>query len=81
MDCSRHTFSFGLGYYGLLNGLLDITSVFQYVQFITRTIDTGESENLGGFKKYTGTVKPYNDFPLEFGGHIINLGIVLGIHY
>jgi long-chain fatty acid transport protein len=78
MDADRHVFSCGLGYYGLFNGVLDVTSVFQYAMFQTRRIAPYESENLGGFKSYGTT---YNDFPLEFGGHVINVGVALGIHY
>ncbi len=79
MDADRHVFSCGLGYYGLFRGLVDITSVFQYILFEDRYIPKGASENLGGFKKYGTTWN--DDFSMEISGNIINLGIVVGIHY
>ena len=81
VDSDRHTFSCGLGYYGLFNGVLDITSVFQYIHFMKRTIEPHESANLGGLKRFVSYGPTDNDFALEFGGYVINVGLVLGVHY
>lgn len=78
MDSSRHAMSFGLGYWGLFNGLIDISTVFQYIYMVPRSVAIGESENLGGQKNF---VSGRNDFPLEFKGNVINVGAVLGLHY
>jgi long-chain fatty acid transport protein len=80
-DSDRHTFSFGLGYYGLFNGLIDISSCFQYLYFTERTIHKGESRNLGGFKKYVAEGPNYNDFDLTLGGNVVNVMAIVGIHY
>jgi len=80
-DADRHTFSLGLGYYGLFDGLLDISSVFQFIYFMDRHIKPYESVNLGGLKKFVYSGPAYNDFDVEFGGHVFNVGCVLGLHY
>jgi long-chain fatty acid transport protein len=78
IDSDRHTFSFGVGYYGLFDGVLDITTCFQYLYFLPRYIAPYESVNLGGLKNYASAS---NDFPLTFKGNVMNLGIAFGIHY
>jgi long-chain fatty acid transport protein len=82
VDSDRHTFSLGAGYYGLFDGVLDITSVFQFLYFEPRYIRPYESVNLGGLKNYVPTGEPaYNDFPLTFKGNVINVGFAFAIHY
>lgn len=78
MDSDRHAFSFGLGYRGLLNGLLDLSTVVQYIHFTERHIAPYESIDLGGMKNYESKA---NDFPLDFKGHVLNLGFLIGIHF
>jgi len=81
LDSDRHTISCGVGYYGLFDGVLDITTCFQYLYFKPRTIAPYESVNLGGLKNYVASGPTYNDFPLTLKGDVINVGIALGIHY
>ena len=80
-DSDRHTFSFGLGYYGLFNGVIDLSSVFQYIYFTERQIKAYENVNLGGLKKFVYSGPAYNDFDIEFGGSVYNVGLVVGVHY
>jgi len=81
VDSDRHTFSFGAGYYGLFDGVLDISGVFQFLYFEPRYIRPYESMNLGGLKNYVSSGPAYNDFPLTFKGNVINVGFAVGIHY
>jgi len=79
-DSDRHTMSFGAGYYGLFDGLLDVSGMFQFIYFTERHIRPYESVNLGGFKKYVEG-PAYNDFDLWLKGNVINLAFIFGLHY
>jgi len=81
MDSNRHVFSFGLAYRGLFDGTLDISTVFQFFLRQTRTIEPGASINLFGTRDYVVDGPAYNDFPVEYGGYMINTGAILSYHY
>lgn len=81
VDSDKHVFSLGAGYYGLFNGVLDISGVFQFLYFEPRHILPYESVNLGGLKNYVSSGPVYNDFPLGFKGNVINVGFAIGINY
>jgi long-chain fatty acid transport protein len=81
MDADKHVFSVGLGYRGLFNGTLDISCVFQYFLVPMRRIETNTSINLEGLKKFVPSGTVLNDFPSEFGGYALNVGVLLGIHF
>ncbi len=81
--------SAGLGLAGILDGMLDVTTHFQYAFIVPRHIGLGESELAGGSRNIgipdangvsSGNFGPNDTFAFETGGHIMNVGVLFTIH-
>ncbi len=89
----RLVYSGAIGYYGLMDGMIDIAGHLQWITIETRHIAVGESRNLGGSISLPAITLgedtsgepsypfyPNDTFAMDFGGRIINWGLTLTIH-
>ena len=90
----RFVYSGAIGYYGMLDGMIDLAAHLQWIAIETRHIAQGESRNLGGSISLPAITLgenpdegqpshpffPNDTFAMDFGGRIINWGLTLTIH-
>ena len=82
---TRYTFTTGAKYFGFFDGMLDIGASLLCFVSSNRSIEQGESENLGGAKYYVDPVEQgfasNKDFTMVMKGFFINGMIDFTLHF
>lgn len=87
---TRFLYSWGVQLVGLAGGLLDVGSHVQYADVVERHLAVGESVLAGGSRNIgvpddngvsSGNFGPNDTFSVVTGGHILNWGFLVTVHY